>query len=70
MTIPLDDPKHPDMSPAAIDRRLRMVESLRKLCVSLKEAGERTRQKSLASRMLEPQVASQPVTAAAETPAM
>ncbi|MFN0199485.1 MAG: hypothetical protein ACKVT0_22260 [Planctomycetaceae bacterium] len=30
-----------DMSPEAIDRRFRMVEALRKLCVSLKQAGER-----------------------------
>ena len=30
-----------DMSPEGIDQRFRMVEALRKLCVSLKEAGER-----------------------------
>jgi hypothetical protein len=34
-----DDPKNPDMSPEAVERRLRMVESLRRLCLSLKEAG-------------------------------
>ena len=37
----LDNPKNPDMSPEAIDERFRMVEALRKLCLSLTEAGER-----------------------------
>lgn len=32
-----------DMSPEAIDRRFRMVESLRKLCLSLKAAGDQYR---------------------------
>ncbi|MEX0726214.1 MAG: hypothetical protein WD065_08095 [Planctomycetaceae bacterium] len=35
------EPPAVDMSPEAIDQRFRMVEALRKLCVSLKEAGER-----------------------------
>jgi hypothetical protein len=34
-----------DMSSEAIDERFRMVEALRKLCVSLKEAGEQARQR-------------------------
>lgn len=40
MKVNLPDPKHPDMSPEGIDERLQMVEALRKLGVSLKEAGE------------------------------
>jgi hypothetical protein len=35
-----------DMSSEAIDQRFRMVEALRKLCVSLKEAGEQARRDS------------------------
>ncbi|MEX1229124.1 MAG: hypothetical protein WEB58_02715 [Planctomycetaceae bacterium] len=41
MTSEPTEPPAVDMSPEAIDRRFRMVEALRKLCVSLKEAGER-----------------------------
>lgn len=41
MTNERTEPPAVDMSSEAIDRRFRMVEALRKLCVSLKEAGER-----------------------------
>lgn len=33
------DPRHPDMSPEAIAARLKMVDELRRLCMSLREAG-------------------------------
>lgn len=39
----IDDPKNPDMSPEAIDARFRMVEALRKLCISLRETGDAAR---------------------------
>lgn len=41
MKVEPTDPKHPVMSSEAIDERLRMVEQLRRLGLSLKEAGER-----------------------------
>lgn len=41
MNVEPTDPKHPVMSSEAIDERLRMVEQLRRLGLSLKEAGER-----------------------------
>ncbi len=40
MTLKPTDSPAVDMSPEAFDRRFRMVEALRKLCVSLKQAGE------------------------------
>ena len=41
MRIEYPDPKCPDMSPEGIERRLHVLEALRKLGLSLKDAGER-----------------------------
>ena len=43
MRIEYPDPRHPDMSPEAILARLQMVETLRRLGLSLKEAGDKAR---------------------------
>ncbi|MDP1797648.1 MAG: hypothetical protein Q8K78_09215 [Planctomycetaceae bacterium] len=65
MTFQLPDPKQPDMSPEAIYERLQMVESLRRLCLSLKEAGDADR----ARMACEQPPVGELVTAATETPA-
>lgn len=64
MMIDDDDPRNPDMSPEAIGARLQMVDELLELCLSLKEAGDAHRARQLA------RTSAQPVTDAAETPAM
>ncbi len=37
--VEYSDPRHPDMSPEAIASRLAMVDNLRRLALSLREAG-------------------------------
>ena len=36
--VPIPDPKHPDMSPEAIDQRLRDLSQIYKLGMSLRDA--------------------------------
>lgn len=52
MKIEYPDPKRPDMTPEAIEQRLQMVEALRKLGMSLKDAGEQTRQKEMNNNVI------------------
>ena len=38
LPIPYSDPKHPDMSPAAIDQRLRELGQIYRMAMSLRDA--------------------------------